>query len=135
VSQVLQQGWILLLDYGWTDEEYFQVERPHGTLRGYRAHRAVEDVLAEPGEQDITAHVRWTPFMEEAAAAGLRTEEFIQQGRWLGRILVEAKLKLDPFGMRQFNTLTHPDMMGAPFRVLVLGKGQGAPGLEAKHSP
>ncbi len=122
-SHTLHHGYILLLDYGWTDEEYFQAPRPQGTVRGYREHRLVENILADPGEQDLTAHVRWTPLMEEAKRLGLEVNEFIQQNRWLTRIMTEHRMELTPQEIRQFNTLTHPEMMGIPFRVLVLKKG------------
>lgn len=128
VSRVLRKGRILLLDYGWTDEEYFQISRPEGTLRGYRNHQLAEDVLADPGEQDLTAHVRWTPILKMTGLLGLTAEEFIQQGRWLTRLVAEHQMELNAQEVRQFQTLTHSEMMGSPFRVLVLAKGeQGAP--------
>ncbi len=121
-AQALKRGFILLLDYGWTDEEYFQVERPRGTVRGYRAHRLVENLLANPGEQDITAHVRWTPLIAEGKKLGLLLNDFIQQGRWLTKIVVRNQLQLNPQEIRQFHTLTHPEIMGESFRALVLSK-------------
>jgi SAM-dependent MidA family methyltransferase len=121
-ASILHRGRILLLDYGWTDEEYFQVERPRGTVRAFRRHRTAEDELAQPGEQDLTSHVRWTPLIEEAGRLGLGVEEFIQQGRWLTRILAEEPFDMTPAEIHQFQTLTHPEMMGAPFRALVLKK-------------
>ena len=45
---------------------------PPGTLMGYRRHTAREDVLDEPGERDITAHVNFTALEERGAACGLR---------------------------------------------------------------
>lgn len=119
-AAALERGRILLFDYGWTDEEYFAVPRPTGTARAYRGHRAREDLLANPGEQDLTAHVRWTPVLKEAVARGLEVEEFLQQGRWLARVLAADAWPLDAEEVRQFNTLTHPDIMGEPFRALVL---------------
>jgi SAM-dependent MidA family methyltransferase len=118
----LKKGCILLLDYGLTDEEYLEVERPTGTVRSYRNHQVTKNILDNPGEQDITYHVRWTPLIEEAAKLKLQQEEFIQQGRWLTRIVAENQLQLSPSEIRQFQTLSHPEMMGAPFRVLVLRK-------------
>jgi len=120
VSALLKRGKILLIDYGYTDEEYFEVARPEGTLRGYRDHRLVEDVLLDPGEQDITAHVRWSMLIRVAEESGLKVEEFIQQSRWLTRILVRGKMELPPAEIRQFQSLTHPEILGEPFRVLVL---------------
>lgn len=121
-ARVLKHGRILLLDYGWTDEEYFQVERPEGTLRAFRNHDVTADLLAVPGEQDLTAHVRWTPLLEQANLLRLRVEEFIQQGRWLTRIVAENQIVLDAREIRQFHTLTHPEIMGASFRALALNK-------------
>jgi SAM-dependent MidA family methyltransferase len=121
-TQALRKGYLLFLDYGWTDEEYFEVERPNGTLRAYRRHQLAEDILANAGEQDLTAHVRWTPILKKAKQLGLKMEEFIQQGRWLTRIVANHQLTLTPTEIRQFNMLTHPEFMGAPFRVLALKK-------------
>jgi len=121
-AKILKHGRMLFLDYGFSDEEYFQVERPWGTLRAYRAHQRSEDLLAEPGEQDLTAHVRWTPLLEGAERDGLKREEWIQQGRWLGRIFTERPFELSAAEKRQFQTLTHPQMLGHPFRALVLKK-------------
>ncbi len=118
-AKILKRGRILLVDYGLTDEEYFEIARPEGTLRGYRQHRLVENILAHPGEQDITAHVRWTPLLERAKKLNLQTEDFIQQSRWLTRIMAQNQIQLTPQEIRQFQTLTHPEMMGSPFRVLV----------------
>jgi SAM-dependent MidA family methyltransferase len=122
VHQCLKKGKVVLFDYGITDDEYFQSPRPQGTLRGYREHKYVDDVLAHAGEQDLTAHVRWTPVIQKAEQMGLRTMEFIQQSRWLTRIVAKYQLQLNPKELREFQTLAHPTMLGSPFRVLELAK-------------
>ena len=38
----------------------FDPPRENGTLRGYQQHRMIDDVLANPGEVDITASVNFT---------------------------------------------------------------------------
>lgn len=119
-AAALEKGRIVLFDYGWTDEEYFAVPRPHGTARAYRGHRRSDRLLANPGDQDLTAHVRWTSVLREAMLRGLEIEEFLQQGRWLSHAFAADPWTLDAEEARQFNTLSHPDMMGEPFRVLVL---------------
>jgi SAM-dependent MidA family methyltransferase len=65
---------VLTVDYGYTRPE--AVRFPSGTLMGYRRHTAREDVLAEPGVRDITAHVNFTALQEHGARRGLRTETF-----------------------------------------------------------
>ena len=39
----------------------------------YRRHQAIEDVLKNPGEQDITAHVCFTALEEHGRSIGLET--------------------------------------------------------------
>jgi SAM-dependent MidA family methyltransferase len=56
-ARCLDRGWLLTLDYGLMIEEMFSPSRVQGTLRAYRQHRIAQDVLADPGGQDITAHV------------------------------------------------------------------------------
>ena len=34
-------------------------DRPAGTARAYYRHEATRDLLARPGEQDLTCHVCW----------------------------------------------------------------------------
>ncbi len=121
-ADVLKKGFFLFFDYGYTDEEYFQIKRPDGTARGYRAHQLVSDVLKTPGEQDLTAHVRWSPLIKTGESLGLKTEELIQQSRWLTRIVAKNKLYLSPHEVRAFQTLTHPEILGEAFRVLIFTK-------------
>ena len=58
-------------------------ERKEGTLRGYHRHRPSSDVLANPGEQDITAHVNFTAIQAAGESAGLRTDAFLTQAQFL----------------------------------------------------
>jgi SAM-dependent MidA family methyltransferase len=43
---------------------------------GYRRHTAREDVLEQPGERDITAHVNFTALEEAGASLGMSRERF-----------------------------------------------------------
>lgn len=61
VSTTLRAGYAVTVDYGAAaDDLYSLVARPSGTLRGFRKHTIVENVLARPGEQDLTTTVDWT---------------------------------------------------------------------------
>jgi SAM-dependent MidA family methyltransferase len=55
ISRSLESGYVFTIDYGYTAAE--AIRFPDGTLMSYRRHTASEDVLADPGERDITAHV------------------------------------------------------------------------------
>ena len=124
-ARSLQHGKLLAFDYGFGAEEMISPGRHNGTLRGYRDHKQVEDILADPGQQDITAHVNFARIEEVGLAAGLATELFETQGRFLTRLAAEAWKPEAKFGAwdqkrtRQFQTLTHPEHLGRSFRVLV----------------
>jgi SAM-dependent MidA family methyltransferase len=81
IAGALEEGFALTIDYGYTRAE--SVRFPQGTLMGYRRHAAREDVLEEPGDRDITAHVNFTALQEAGAARGLRTEAFETLARTL----------------------------------------------------
>jgi SAM-dependent MidA family methyltransferase len=74
MSRALRSGYVLSIDYGYTRAE--AVRFPRGTLMSYRRHTAREDVLADPGEQDITAHVNFSALAERGEECGLRTDGF-----------------------------------------------------------
>jgi len=121
----LPGGRLLTFDYGYVAAEAISAARPNGTLRAYRQHRYCEDVLADPGRQDLTAHVDFGRIEATGLAAGLQTERFDTQGRWFTQLAAQAIPAGARFGewtperTRQFQTLTHPQHLGQSFRVLV----------------
>jgi SAM-dependent MidA family methyltransferase len=123
-ANVLEHGKLLTMDYGFTDDEMFSPSRTRGTLRAYFRHHVSDDVLANVGEQDLTAHVNFSALQAVGESAGLITESFLTQSQFLTRIL-EKTQRDKPFGewdahrARQFQTLTHPEHLGRRFRVLV----------------
>ena len=119
-ARSLRRGKLVAFDYGFTFEELLQ--RPHGTLRAYKDHRMVTDLLADPGEQDLTAHVNFSAIQQAGEQAGLKTEFFGNQGQFLTRILAEMPVPNWTDKQRQqFMTLAHPGQLGSQFRVLVQG--------------
>ena len=84
IASRLERGFVFTIDYGYTSRERFLF--PRGTLMSYRRHVASEDVLREPGERDITAHVPFTTLEEHGARLGLETVRFEN----LARTLIEA---------------------------------------------
>ena len=74
VGATVGRGYVLTVDYG--DEAAALFGAPHrraGTLRALRGHEFVEDVLQNPGEQDLTTTVNWTQVISAGESAGLRT--------------------------------------------------------------
>jgi SAM-dependent MidA family methyltransferase len=121
----LRRGKLLTVDYGLTDGEWFQPGRAQGTLRAFTRHHASADLLSQPGEQDLTAHVNFSALMEAGRAAGLRTEGLAPQSKFLTEILARTRLAPESFepwsekSTRQFQTLAHPEHLGHKFQVLV----------------
>ena len=130
-ARCLGHGKLVAIDYGLSDEELFLPHRLGGTLRAYRRHRQVEDPLADPGEQDLTAHVNFSGLRRAGEAAGLRTETLVSQARFLTHLAAQAWADPSSFhswtprNTRQFQTLTHPDHLGRAFRVLVQSTREG----------
>ncbi len=120
----LRSGKLLTFDYGLTVEEFFTPERKDGTLRAYHQHHQANELLARPGEQDLTAHVNFTAIREAGESAGLTTESFVTQAQFLTAIVERAagepafREKLAAQSLK-FQTLTHPEHLGRKFRVLV----------------
>jgi SAM-dependent MidA family methyltransferase len=71
IAARLERGSIITIDYGHTTRELCRF--PRGTLMSYRRHAASEDVLLDPGERDITAHVSFTALQDHGARLGLET--------------------------------------------------------------
>jgi SAM-dependent MidA family methyltransferase len=141
---VLARGKLLAIDYGLTTDELFSPARTRGTLRAYFRHHATDDLLANPGEQDLTAHVNFSAIQKAGEGAGLTTEFFGSQAKFLTQILeisladktfgepvapksgedrlVASKRSVDGWTAkqaRQFLTLSHPEHLGRAIRVLV----------------
>ncbi len=128
-AAALRHGKLLTLDYGLEAEEFLTPARAHGTLRAYQRHHPTADLLANAGEQDLTAHVNFTALRAAGEKAGLRTEDCGTQARFLTRVAEATWSAPRTFGewtsarRRQFQTLTHPDHLGRSFKVLVQSRG------------
>lgn len=127
-ASVLERGWLVGVDYGFETEACLAPDRATGTLRGYRSHRLVADVLDAPGEMDLTASVDFGSLRFCGERAGLRTNVLQSQEAFLAEALrllalAGADSTFTPSERRQLQTLLHPAHLGRAFRVLVQGKG------------
>lgn len=116
----LEHGKLVAIDYGLAEQEFFRPDRSNGTARGYFKHRLADDLLGNPGEQDLTAHVNWTAIQRAGEQVGLRTETFCSQEEFLMRIVQQtATESWNSEQIKQLKTLIHPNFLGRAFRVLV----------------
>ncbi len=134
LNQILSQGAVILIDYGYTRQEYYQPARVMGTLRCHYQHRAHGNPFFYPGLQDITAHVDFTAVAEDGFDSGFKISGFTTQANFLmGTGLME--MSVDPDApvteqikiAQQIKTLTLPDEMGESFKVIALTKNIDSP--------
>jgi len=123
-------GAALFFDYG---------HDQHGvgeTLQAVKTHQFA-DVLNDPGEQDLTAHVDFEQLAEAARLAGAEVLGPVPQGAFLNRLGMRQRadtlmINATPDQMEEVDTayerLTGPEHMGTLFRVLaIVPPGFGVP--------
>ena len=114
-------GAALFIDYGHAESA------PGDTLQAVRGHRFAP-VLADPGEQDLTAHVDFEAVAEAAEASGAWATAVVPQGEWLIRLGIEARAqalsRANPERaddvQAALERLTARDRMGDLFKVMAL---------------
>jgi SAM-dependent MidA family methyltransferase len=125
----LRSGFVLIIDYGFSNEQLLAPHRTEGTFACYRAHRRDDRPLDEPGEKDITAHVDFTALAECALDAGFQIEGYADQHHFLVGASQDLLKRLDrppdalsQRTLRALRTLLHPETMGTQFRYLALSR-------------
>ncbi|MFV2059110.1 MAG: class I SAM-dependent methyltransferase [Gammaproteobacteria bacterium] len=73
INAILEKGYILLLDYGYSEKEYYHEQRSQGTLSCFYQHGRHDDPFLFPGLQDITAHIDFTNLTETALKSSPNT--------------------------------------------------------------
>jgi SAM-dependent MidA family methyltransferase len=82
----LKRGYLVLVDYGAEASELYSApHRRGGTLRAFSRHRFADDVLAFPGEQDLTTTVDWTNVLRVGEGLGFEAVSFERQDEFLLR--------------------------------------------------
>lgn len=130
IADILVDGAILLIDYGYSSQEYYHPQRSMGTLMCHYQHHRHEDPFYLPGMQDITAHVDFSRIAQAARESGLSVCGFTTQAHFLmAGGLVELTKDLDPEDVahftevaRQIKMLTLPEEMGELFKVILLAR-------------
>jgi len=147
----LHAGAVLLIDYGFSQREYYHPQRADGTLMCHLRHRAHADPLIYPGLQDITTHVDFTAMADAALTGGLQVLGYTTQARFLMNCGIVTQLAQAQSGAANtknatstlstpvpgpqelaqqsaaVQTLLSEAEMGELFKVLALGRGIDAP--------
>ncbi|MYB34540.1 MAG: SAM-dependent methyltransferase [Gammaproteobacteria bacterium] len=130
ISAALEEGVVIIIDYGFARHEYFHPDRTDGTIMCHYRHESNMDPFLRPGLQDITAHVDFTAIAEAGSQAGAGIAGFCSQACFL---VANGILDLPPSGFaapskqmleitQQIKKLTLPHEMGELFKVLALSR-------------
>jgi SAM-dependent MidA family methyltransferase len=129
-ANALRKGVLLLVDYGFPQDEYYHPQRNAGTMMCHYRHHAHVDPLVLIGLQDITAHVDFTAMAESALDNGLDVLGYTSQGAFLmasgleklvtGSDTSDSRTHLQLTA--QIKKLTNPSEMGELFKVIAFGK-------------
>jgi len=130
LGKCLQQGLVLLIDYGYPRHEYYLPERNKGTLICHYRHHCHDQLLFLAGLQDITAHVDFTAVAESAVDAGLAVSGYTNQASFLSGCGILSLAESSAAGdldkqisiSQQIRTLIMPEEMGEIFKVIALTK-------------
>lgn len=134
----IERGFVVTVDYGAERDELLRA--PHrfaGTLRAFHNHQLIEDVLARPGEQDLTTTVDWTQLRDAGEGVGLQTVRHERLDQFLLReglldvlenLAAAAPDAVDALRLRtSAREMILPHGLTASFQILV----QEKPRLEA----
>ena len=121
-------------EFTWIEDELSGDVREYceRTLRAFRRHSFVDDLLARPGEYDLTTTVDWTQIQEAGSRYGFETLRFQRLDEFLlsegapDELFSIGNQIRDPVELLNFNAaareLIMPDGMAAAFQVLVQRK-------------
>jgi SAM-dependent MidA family methyltransferase len=132
IAANLQRGYIIAIDYGYTNEDFQR------SLRVHARHRNLHSPFEAIGEADITMSVDWKSVVQRAQDDGLRIAGFTDQHHFLTGIVSQlgrggspepppgdwgqSPLSDSRKAKRELQTLLHPEMLGRAFQVLALEK-------------
>lgn len=136
LCRFVERGAIVTFDYGYAEEQLFRSRmRRYGTAAAYRGHRVSRDLLADPGEQDLTAHINFTDLQREGERQGFTTLAFTRQAQFLLSLGITkhelftpiqelASASVELIERRdEARRLVLPDGIGEEIRVLLQAKG------------
>lgn len=140
LARFVDRGLIVTIDYGFTQEKLFHPRiRRFGTAAAYVRQRVTRDLLANPGEQDLTAHINFTDLERAGERHGFTTLFFDSLAKFLlgvgvtghelfrpvHEIVIEGTEEgLEMLAAREeARRLILPDGIGEDLRVLVQAKG------------
>lgn len=145
LCRFVRLGLIVTFDYGLPQTKLFRGRmRRFGTAAAYSRQRVSRDLLINPGEQDLTAHINFDDLRRTGEGQGFATLFFDIQAKFLLALGAAEHELLQPIGEVAIDSaeqgmalldarddakrLILPDGIGADIRVLAQARGMGRDG-------
>jgi SAM-dependent MidA family methyltransferase len=132
ISDKIEKGYVLTIDYGYTSAELYNGSKSSGTLICYNKHTINNSMYEAIGSQDITAHVNFSALQLWGSKSGLNCCGYTNQANFLiGLGLTEhlnKQMEKEPPGSyikyqrAAFVKYTLLMDMGNKFKVLIQSK-------------
>ncbi len=143
LARLVNRGLIVTIDYGYAQEKLFHPRiRRFGTAASYSSQRVTRDLLSDPGQRDLTAHINFTDLQRAGERHGARTLFFDSLAKFLLTLGItdhELFRPVQDVGIESVQEgvellearenarrLILPDGIGEELRVLVQEKGMGS---------
>jgi SAM-dependent MidA family methyltransferase len=124
ISEKLAHGFLITIDYGAeADDLYDPTLRPDGTLRGFSGHGFVDNLLADPGEYDLTTSVNWTQVKSVGEKLGWSVIEFAPQDKFLLSVGLVEELQ---YRLRHIQTEAEKVSLTTGAREMILPGGMAS---------
>lgn len=92
ISAALSRGFVLTIDYGYEEHDYYSPDKLGLRLQTYFRHTEGSDPLTRIGRQDITAHVNFSLLQCEGRKEDLHPLGLTSQADWLRSLGFESVL-------------------------------------------
>jgi SAM-dependent MidA family methyltransferase len=131
LSGIFDRGVVTIIDYGDLAPARYSPARREGTLLAYYAGAVTDDLLARPGQQDLTALVDFTALQTASIQAGFDIVAMTRQANFLLGLGLGTALTSDSYAgslqdaleyRRGMQALVSMEGLGR-FHVLLLSKG------------
>ena len=126
LKELLQKKWnglFLTFDYGLDSENIFH-DFPEGTARAYNNHTLSNNILNEPGNQDITCHVCWNSIVRILNENGflepsLQSQESFFMNHAQNEIMqcIKTNYRINDC-LNTLKNIIHPQHLGQKFQGL-----------------
>jgi SAM-dependent MidA family methyltransferase len=121
LASALKKGAMIIVDYGYEEQEYYGPMHDRGTLICHVRHRAYENPLRAPGASDLTSHVNFSALARIAVQIGLKVESFTTLAQFLLQNgFLEHLQGIEPTQLQKSKYLLDPRLMGERFKVLAM---------------